>query len=514
MSDWVLPDEVLAEAPSHTPLPHELADLELLLYGAYDPLQGFMSEAEARHVTRTGTLSDGTAWPVPVTLDVPVDLAAALDSPDRKRRVLRITDPEGAPVAAVECHTLDPLGPDIVRVGGPVRRIADAAHGVFIGLRATPEQAKTTYTKKRVLALVADRPLHRPQLAQLARAAHNLAAHVLVMIPTGDEINGGTALRLPTAALVRSVLAAKDRLPTATVLTVPLSKRGDRLRDGLLTAKVAAAYGATHIMTGPEGLAGGDGIRAMVPRDLAYDTRDGQWRPVEDIEPPFRRTALSDAEIADMLDRGFGLPEWHTPPSVAAELRKARPPRRKRGLVLFFTGLSGSGKSTISRGVYEALLEEGTRTVSLFDGDVVRRVLSSGLGFSKADRSMNIRRIGYVASEVARHGGIGMAAPIAPYEEDRAEARRMAEAAGSDFVLVHVSTPLEVCEARDRKGLYAKARAGQIPEFTGISAPYEEPPHAELTIDTSRITVGEAVEQVIEYLTEGGWLEPIGLKIA
>ena len=193
----------------------------------------------------------------------------------------------------------------MVRVGGPVRRIADAAHGVFTGLRATPEQAKTTYTKPRVLALVADRPLHRPQLAQLARAAHNLAAHVLVMIPTGDETNGDRELRLPTAALVRSVLAAKDRLPTATVLTVPLSKRGDRLRDGLLTAKVAKAYGATHLMTGRDGLGGGEGVRSMVPRELAYDTRDGQWRPIEDIEPPFRRTALSDAEIADMLDRGL-----------------------------------------------------------------------------------------------------------------------------------------------------------------------------------------------------------------
>ena len=513
MSDWVLPDEVLAEAPSHTPLPHELADLELLLYGAYTPLEGFMSEAEARHVTRTGTLTDGTAWPVPVTLDVPVAVAERLDQPDPKRRVLRITDAEGAPVAAVECRSLDPLGPDIVRVGGPVRRIADAAHGVFIGLRATPEQAKTTYSKSRVLAVVTDRPLHRPQLAQLARAAHNLAAHVLVMIPTGDETNGHPALRLPTAALVRSVLAAKDRLPNATVLTVPLSKRGDRIRDGLLTAKVAAAYGATHILTGADGLGGGDGIRSMLPRELAYDTRDGQWRPVEDIEPPFRRTALTDAEIADMLDRGFGLPEWHTPPSVAAELRRARPPRRQRGLVVFFTGLSGSGKSTISRGVHESLLEDGTRTVSMFDGDVVRRLLSAGLGFSKADRSMNIRRIGFVAAEAARHGGIALAAPIAPYEADRAAARGMAEAVGADFVLVHVSTPLEVCEARDRKGLYAKARSGQIPEFTGVSDPYEEPGDAELTIDTTEMTVGEAVEQVLEYLTDGGWLEATGIRL-
>ncbi|QSB04585.1 adenylyl-sulfate kinase [Natronoglycomyces albus] len=513
MSDWVLPDEILAEAPSHTPLPHELADLELLLCGAYQPLTGFMSAQEARQVSEAARLLDGSSWPTPVTLDIPTSIAEEVDHEERRRRVLRITDAEGAPVAAVECHQLDPLGPDMVRVGGPVRRIAEAETGIFSDLRATPEEAKETYTKPRVLAHIVQGPLHRPQLAQITRAAHTLAAHVLLMIPTGNAVAGSPPLRLPAAALVRSILAAKDRLPAATIITVPLSQRGDKIRDGLLSARVAAAYGATHLLTGSGALSGGTKVRAMLPRELGYDTRDGQWRAIDEIEPPFQRAGLTDAEVADMLDRGFGLPEWHTPPAVAAELRRTRPPRRERGLVVFFTGLSGSGKSTIARGVHETLVESGDRTVSLFDGDVVRQLLSSGLGFSQTDRSTNVRRIGYVAAEVGRHGGIALACPIAPYVADRDVAKALADAAGADFVLVHVATPLEVCEARDRKGLYAKARAGKIKEFTGISDPYEEPTNPELTIDTSKISVDQGVDKVMEYLTDGGWLEPSGLHL-
>lgn len=513
MSDWVLPDEILSEAPSHTPLPHELADLELLLCGAYLPLTGFMSAQEARQVSDTGLLLDGSSWPAPVTLDIPAAVASELDHKEKHRRVLRITDAEGAPVAAVECEQLDPLGPDMVRVGGPVRRIAEAETGIFSGLRATPAEARETYTKPRVLAQIVQGPLHRPQLAQITRAAHTLAAHVLLMIPTGNAVAGSPVLRLPSAALVRSVLAAKDRLPAATIITVPLSRRGDRIRDGLLSARVAAAYGATHLLTGSGALSGGTKVRAMLPRELAYDTRDGQWRAVDEIEPPFQRAGLSDAEVADMLDRGFGLPEWHTPPDVAIELRRARPPRRERGLVVFFTGLSGSGKSTIARGVHESLIETGDRTASLFDGDVVRQLLSSGLGFSQTDRSTNVRRIGFVAAEVGRHGGVALACPIAPYAADRDAARAMAEAAGADFMLVHVSTPLEVCESRDRKGLYAKARAGKIKEFTGINDPYEEPTNADLTIDTAKISVDAGVEEVMEALTDGGWIEPSGLHL-
>lgn len=176
-----------------------------------------------------------------------------------------------------------------------------------------------------------------------------------------------------------------------------------------------------------------------------------------------------------------------------------------RDALIVFTGLSGSGKSTIARGLADALIERGGRTVTLLDGDVVRRLLSAGLTFSKDDRDLNIRRIGYVAAEITRHGGVAICAPIAPYAATRAEVRRMVNAAG-DFVLVHVATPLEECERRDRKGLYAKARAGLIPEFTGISDPYEAPDDAEMTIDTSQLTPEAAVDRVLDLLVTGGWV--------
>ncbi len=217
------------------------------------------------------------------------------------------------------------------------------------------------------------------------------------------------------------------------------------------------------------------------------------------------RGELSDGELGALLDAGDLVPEWLMPPSVAAELRRARPPRSQRGVVVFCTGLSGSGKSTLARDLRDVLVERGDRTVSLLDGDLVRQLLSAGLTFSREDRDLNIARIGYVATEVARHGGIAICAPIAPYAAARAGVRRMVSEVG-DFVLVHVSTPLEVCEARDLKGLYAKARSGVIGSFTGISDPYEEPADADLVIDTSVVNRGDAVATVIAHLTRGGWL--------
>jgi sulfate adenylyltransferase len=246
----------------------------------------------------------------------------------------------------------------------------------------------------------------------------------------------------------------------------------------------------------------------LVPRELAYDSRDGQWRSRDDVPPSHRRLPLRQAEINDLLDRGAPLPEWHTPPAVARELSRERPPRRQRGLVVFFTGLSGSGKSTVARGVVEALLETGERSVTLLDGDVVRRHLSAGLTFSAKDRDLNVRRIGWVAAEVAKHGGMAVCCPIAPYDAARQAARQYARAAGAGFVLIWVSTPLEECERRDRKGLYAKARAGQITGMTGIDDPYETPGDANLVIDTSRLSVDEAVATVLRDLGSHGWIEP------
>ena len=501
-SGWVMPDEVLRDAPAYTPRSFELADLELLLSGAYSPLAGFLGRADLAALGRRGRLADGTPWPVPVTLEVPGDLVSGLDLDNPLQRALVLTDLEGAPVAAVDVTDLWPTRDGRFGAGGAVRRLGDGGHGPFQRLRRTPEEVKTLLPPGRVLGVIADRPLHRPQLAQIAHAARTLAAHVLILIPVADQGPD----RLPPEVLVRAVFAARDRMPPATLVAVPLVRRGDEIRDALLRARVTAAYGVTHLLSTGDMLSGG-GPRVLVPRELAYDNRDGQWRWRDDIPPRNRRLALRPEEIEDLLDRGFPLPEWHTPPAVAKELSRARPPRRNRGLVVFFTGLSGSGKSTVARGVADALRESGDRSVTLLDGDVVRRELTKGLGFSKEDRDINVRRIGWVAAEVARHRGMALCCPIAPYAKARAIARAMAIEAGAGFILVHVSTPLAVCEQRDRKGLYAKARAGQITGMTGIDDPYEEPTDADLVLDTSEMPIDDAVQAVLQYLTETGWVE-------
>jgi sulfate adenylyltransferase len=500
---WALPDEVLRDAPAYTPRPYELADLELLINGAYAPLTGFMNRADLASISRRGRLADGTPWPVPVTLHVPTSVAEELDPGEPLRRALVLTDTEGAPMALLDATDVWPVREGLSGVGGPIRRIGDGGHGPFQRLRRLPDEVRGLLPPGRVLGVIADRPLHRPQLAQIAHAARTLAAHLLILIPISEPGPDG----LPPEVLVRSVFAARDRMPPATLVAVPMAKRGDEIRDALLRARVAAAFGVTHLLSTGEMLSGG-GLRVLVPRELAYDNRDGQWRWRDDIPPRNRRLALSAEEIEDLLDRGFPLPEWHTPPAVAKELARARPPRRHRGVVVFFTGLSGSGKSTIARGLSDALRESGDRTVTLLDGDVVRRELSAGLGFSRTDRDLNVRRIGWVAAEVARHRGMALCCPIAPYARARAGARQMAVAAGAGFLLVHVATPIEVCEQRDRKGLYARARAGLLTGMTGIDDPYEEPTDADLVLDTSALTVDEAVQAVLVHLTDTGWVEP------
>jgi sulfate adenylyltransferase len=214
-----------------------------------------------------------------------------------------------------------------------------------------------------------------------------------------------------------------------------------------------------------------------------------------------RAFATESLPLTDVdLETADGLPA-----DIAAIVEKDRPPRDRQGVVFFFTGLSGSGKSTLARALTDHILERGERTVTSLDGDVVRHHLSKGLGFSRADRETNILRIGFVAAEISRHGGVAICSPIAPFEATRSEVRRMVERAGGGFVLIHVATPLEECERRDRKGLYAKARAGLLPDFTGISSPYEEPPNG-LKIDTTDRDIAECVAEILAALTTEGWL--------
>jgi sulfate adenylyltransferase len=399
-----------------TPDARELADLELLLSGAYAPLTGFLGAADVDSVIERGRLADGTPWPDPITIALPGEV------PVDARVTLR--DPEGAAVAVLT--VAERFGH---HAAGPLEALDRPIFGPFARLRRTPAEVRKEVGDRDVLAVTMRGPLDAATLDDIAATAEELEASVLLLpLAFGEE----------GPALVRAALKAASTLG-AVVAAVPLAPREDPEIDLELREHVALNYGATEHYAGPA--------------------------PVRIPGPPHRR-----------------------------------------GLVVFFTGLSGSGKSTIARGVRDALLEHGGRTVTYLDGDVVRTLLSKGLTFSRDDRDLNIRRIGFVAAEVARHGGLAICAPIAPYAATRDEVREMAESVGADFVLVHVATPLEECERRDRKGLYAKARAGLIPEFTGISDPYEEPDDADVVIDTTGVSVERAVSSVYSHLVSGGWI--------
>jgi sulfate adenylyltransferase len=486
-ADAGLPD-TLRDLPAWTPDPVELADLELVLAGVYRPLPGFLGSYDTAMVVAGGRLADGTPWPVPVTLTVPKELTG------HERIVLQ--DPEGVPLAVLDVAEAwqDPVT-QAWRLAGPLEALRAPAHGPFHALRRRPDELAPV--EGPLLAVATREPLHRKQLGQLRQVAERLGATVLVLPLLGGEHD---------ESLVRALLGVRKELPDgARIVPVPLPARGDHDRDVLLRAHVAAAYGATHLLAEAE--LDGTAIPLVVPEPWAYDADVEVWRPVARIEPDHVQAELTAERLHELLDAGEPVPDWFTPPAVAAELVRARPPKHSRGITVFFTGLSGSGKSTVARGLSDALIERGGRTVTLLDGDVVRRMLSAGLTFSRADRDLNIRRIGFVAAEITRHGGTAICAPIAPYAATRAEVRRMVSAVG-DFILVHVATPLEECERRDRKGLYAKARAGRIPEFTGISDPYEVPDDADLTLDTSRMTPDEAVGKVLALLVDGGWVRP------
>lgn len=503
-----LPAE-LAGWPAWTPGEAQLGELELITSGAFSPLTGYLTTADLATVNARGELADGTPWPVPVTLTVP---ASAVPG-DASHLVLQ--DQEGSPLAALEITERTPADASAgtVRLAGPVTPLRAPEHGPFRALRRLPADVRQELAGTPVLALATRRPLSQRHIGQLRHLAGQLRARILLL----PLVAGPAKVVRRPEALVRAVLAAARQLPEGTlVVPVPLPPRAGADANLRAQVVVAAAHGATHLL--PEGagpVRSGEsnfekfGVELVSVGEWAFDPIFDVWRPLGLIEPGVERGELSDGELGALLDAGESVPTWMMSPAVAAELHRARPPRSARGVVVFFTGLSGSGKSTLARDLRDALLERGDRTVSLLDGDLVRRLLSAGLTFSREDRDLNITRIGFVATEVARHGGIAICAPIAPFAAARAGVRSMVTEVG-DFVLVHVSTPLEVCEQRDRKGLYAKARAGAIAAFTGISDPYEEPTDADLVIDTSMVSRREAVAAVLALLSRGGWLAPAG----
>ena len=556
--DGVVDDERASELrkastywPSCDLTPRHLCDLELLLSGAFSPLRGFLGSADLASVCADMRLSDGTLWPMPVTLDVPDELATQV-GPGTS---VALRDPEGVMLAALHVEevyrpdrraeaqgvfgTTDPAHPGVAHLlerthpsylAGTLEGIQLPAHHDYPALRYTPAELRAEFTRRgwrRVVAFQTRNPLHRAHYELTLRAAKDVEASLLIHPVVGMTKPGD----VDHYTRVRCYQAIMDGYAhnTAMLSLLPLAMRMGGPREAVWHAIIRRNHGVTHLIVGRDHAGPGadaqgrpfygpydaqDLVRqhevelgvTMVPfRQMVYvEDLDG-YLPEDEVPQGTRTLKISGTEQRRRLNEGRDLPRWFTPPAVAAELRRSYPPRVRQGFTVFFTGLSGSGKSTIANVLLVKLLELGGRPVTLLDGDIVRRHLSSELGFSKEHRDINIRRIGFVASEITKNGGIAICAPIAPYDTTRKDVRAMVEPGGG-FLLVHVSTSLEVCETRDRKGLYAKARAGALPEFTGISDPYEAPGDADVTIDTTQLTPEEAAQQIILHLESEGYV--------
>ena len=558
MVDDVTAEELKAasrDLPSFSLQPRHLCDLELLLNGGFSPLRGFMGRADYERVCAEMRLADGTLWPMPITLDVDSNTAEAAQAAGR----LALRDVEGVmlavltvsdawrPDTAAEAESVfassDPDHPGVghlmrstapINLGGSIQGLQLPVHYDFNELRRTPAQLREAFDERgwsRVVAFQTRNPMHRAHVELTRRAAVEADANLLIH-PVVGMTKPGDVDHYTRGRVYQHII---KRYPqnSAMLAMLPLAMRMGGPREAVWHAIIRKNHGVSHFIVGRDHAGPGSDASGtpfygpydaqdmlqdytdelgvtMVPfKMMVYVPDSDIYQPVDEVDEGTTTLSVSGTELRDRLASGDDIPEWFSYPEVVAELRRTHPRRSQQGFTVFFTGLSGSGKSTIANALMAKLLERGGRPVTLLDGDIVRTNLSSELGFSKEHRDINITRIGYVASEITKHGGIAICAPIAPYAEPRRR-NRGAISANGGYVLVHVATPLEVCEKRDRKGLYAKARAGIIPEFTGISDPYEEPIDADIVLPTVDRTPDQSADVIIDHLVAEGYLDPIG----
>ncbi|TYP60480.1 sulfate adenylyltransferase [Stutzerimonas stutzeri] len=535
--------------PSWDLTPRQICDLELLMNGGFNPLKGFLTQADYDGVVSDMRLTSGALWPMPITLDVSEKFAEGLEAGtdialrDQEGVILAImslTD-KWVPNKALEAEKVfgadDLAHPAVnylhnvagpVYLGGPVKGLQAPTHYDFRARRNTPNELRTMFKKlgwSRVVAFQTRNPLHRAHQELTFRAAReaqaNLLIHPVVGMTKPGDVDHFTRVRCYEAVL--------DKYPAATtnLSLLNLAMRMAGPREAVWHGLIRANHGVTHFIVGRDHAGPGKnsqgqdfygpydaqelfkahqseiGVEMVDFKHMVYVQEKAQYFPANEIPEGSTVLDISGTELRRRLREGLDIPEWFSFPEVVQQLRRTSPPRANQGFTVFFTGLSGSGKSTVANALMVKLMEMGGRPVSLLDGDVVRKHLSSELGFSKEHRDINIKRIGYVASEITKNGGIAICAPIAPYTATRRAVREMVEAGGA-FVEVHVATPLEECERRDRKGLYKLAREGKIKEFTGISDPYEEPANPELRVDTTDIDVDSAAHQVLLKLESMG----------
>ena len=538
--------------PSWDLSPRQVCDLDLLMNGAFSPLEGFLGQSDYESVCDSMRLDNGVLWPIPVTLDVSQAFADAAGVGGR----IALRDPEGVLLATMEVTdawlpdktseaqrvygTTDDLHPGVahlvhtahpVYLGGRIFGIEPPTYYDFKLLRDTPSELRGRFRKlgwRKIVAFQTRNPLHRAHQELTFRAAReseaNLLIHPVVGMTKPGDIDHFTRVRCYEHVLEQY----PEQTTQLSLLNLAMRMAGPR--EALWHAIIRKNYGCTHFIVGRDHAGPGNDRNgqpfygpydaqelfreheeeldiAMVPfRNMVYVENRAEYCAEDDVRPGDTVLNLSGTEFRRRLNEGLEIPEWFSYPKVVEELQRAHPPRHEQGFTVFFTGLSGSGKSTVANALLIKLLENGSRPVTLLDGDVVRKHLSSELTFSKEHRDLNIQRIGFVASEITKNGGIAICAPIAPYTATRRQVRSMIAPLGG-FIEVFVATPIETCEARDRKGLYAKARAGLLKGFTGIDDPYEEPENAEIVINTAELTPDLAAHRILITLEKFGYIK-------
>jgi len=548
-------DELLEKSsrlPSMQISQRALCDLELLASGAFSPLDRFMGKADYERVLTEMRLTDGVLFPIPITLPVDEDALPSWgeqitlsDSRNNTIAVMQIEEVyhwDELREPRLTLGTTDPRHPMVsemstwgnVYISGALKVIDLPKYHDFVDLRMTPAQTReylAALGNDNVVAFQTRNPMHRIHEELTKRAAEeingSLMIHPVVGLTKPGDVDHYTRVR------VYRSMVEQYYDPQKTLLSlVPLAMRMAGPREALWHAIIRRNYGATHFIIGRDHAGPGKdsngnpfygpyeaqmmlsqygdeiGVQPIEFKEMVYLADEDRYEQRTDVPEEARIFSISGTQVRDdYLAKGELLPEWFTRQETAEILKKMYPPRHEQGLCLWFTGLSGSGKSTTAEILTSLLLERG-RQVTLLDGDVVRTHLSKGLGFSREDRDTNILRIGFVAGEIARQGGIVVAAAISPYRSTRNEVRKMV---GEErFIEVFVDTPIEVCEQRDVKGLYARARRGQIKGFTGVDDPYEVPVDPEITLDTVEFTSDANAGSIIEYLEEGGYLLPDG----
>lgn len=551
-------DEMKASAKDHASLTLDergLCDLELLAVGGFSPLTGFLGKADYDRVVAEARLADGALWPLPVTLPVTPGNGVEVGKPLALRDVYgnllaflhveEIYPYDKAAEAKGAYGTTDAKHPAVAHLNrqadhyasGRLEVIRVPPHFDFVELRRTPKELREHFTKQgwtKVVAFQTRNPLHRAHEELTKRAAQQIGGGLLIQPVVGVTKPGD----VDHFTRVRCYRALVDNYyePGAVVLSLlPLAMRMAGPREVLLHAIIRRNHGCTHFIVGRDHAGPGNdstgkpfyppyaaqeamqkhqdelGIGMVDFKQMVFLPEEDRYSPVDEVPKGVKTADISGTQVRDdYLAKGIPLPEWFSRPAVAAILNETSPPKFRQGLTIWFTGLSGSGKSTVAHALVERLAEFG-RNVSTLDGDEIRTHLSKGLGFSKEDRDANINRVGYVAGMVAQHGGTTLCSVISPYKLPRDNARK---ASKGNFVEVYCDAPIDVCEKRDVKGLYAKARTalaeGKGMGFTGVDDPYEAPENPEVTIDTSKLSVKECADKIIDKLIELGYILPHG----